>query len=161
MFRFWGFCFVLFCFLGPYPWQYGSSQARVESELQLLAYTTAIARQDLSRVFHLQQSSCQCWILDHRARPGIEPTSSRILGKFISTASQREIPMFSFMGQLDWATWLPRYLAKHHSECFFWMRLTFKSVDWVTQTSLCRVCVWGSSNQLKVWIEQNSWSSPE
>ena len=33
-----------FCFLGPYP--YVGSQARVESELQLLAYTTAHSNAD-------------------------------------------------------------------------------------------------------------------
>ena len=34
----------------------------VESELQLPAYTTATATQDLSRVCNLHQSSRQCWI---------------------------------------------------------------------------------------------------
>ena len=34
----------------------------VESELQLLVYTTATATQDLSRVFDLHHSSWQCWI---------------------------------------------------------------------------------------------------
>ena len=36
----------------------------VKSELQLLAYTTAIATQDLSHVCSLHHSSQQCWILN-------------------------------------------------------------------------------------------------
>jgi len=36
----------------------------VKSELQLLAYTTATAMQDLSRVCNLHYSSPQCWILN-------------------------------------------------------------------------------------------------
>ena len=36
----------------------------VESELQLLACTTATATQDLSRVWDLRHSSQQCWILN-------------------------------------------------------------------------------------------------
>lgn len=42
--------------------------------------------------------------------------------------------MVNFMCRLDWATVCPTYLIKHYSRCFlrgyFWMRLTFKSVDW-------------------------------
>ena len=36
----------------------------VESELQQLAYTTAIAMPDLNHVFDLHYSSWQCWILN-------------------------------------------------------------------------------------------------
>ena len=36
----------------------------IESEIQLLAYTTATAMQDLSRVCNLHHSSLQCWILN-------------------------------------------------------------------------------------------------
>ena len=42
----------------------------VESELQLLAYATAIATLDLS---------CNSWSLTHWAKPGAEPSSSRTL----------------------------------------------------------------------------------
>ena len=37
---------------------------QVESELQLLAYTTATATPDPSRIFDLHHSSQQCWILN-------------------------------------------------------------------------------------------------
>ena len=46
------------------PTAYGNSQARGESELQLLAYTTAIATQDLSSICNLHHSSWQCQILN-------------------------------------------------------------------------------------------------
>ena len=43
------------------PTAYGGSQARVESELQLLAYTTATI-QDLSCICNLHHSSQQRWV---------------------------------------------------------------------------------------------------
>ena len=43
---------------------YGGSQAKGPVELQLLAYTTATAMQDPSRVCDLHHSSQQCWILN-------------------------------------------------------------------------------------------------
>ena len=45
----------------------------VESELQLPAYATATATQDLSHVFDLHLNSQQHQILNHWARLGIEP----------------------------------------------------------------------------------------
>ena len=73
--------FFFFVFLGPHPQHMeGSSQAGVESEQQLPAYTTATATRDSSRVFHLHHSSGQRWILN----PGIEPASSWILIRFVN-----------------------------------------------------------------------------
>ena len=57
------FCFVLFClvfcFLGPRPWHMGAPRLGVKSELQMLAYATATAMQDLSYVWDLHYSSWQ------------------------------------------------------------------------------------------------------
>ena len=50
------FIFFFFLFRAT-PTIYGSSQVRVKSELQLLAYTTATATQDLSCVCDLHHSS--------------------------------------------------------------------------------------------------------
>ena len=61
----------------------------VESDTQLLAYTTDTAMQDPSNVCNLHHSSQKQWI--HWARPGIEPTFSWILGRFISVAPQWEL----------------------------------------------------------------------
>ena len=37
------YIFFYFCFLGPHPWHMDVPRLGVESELQLLAYTTATA----------------------------------------------------------------------------------------------------------------------
>ena len=47
----------LFCFLGPHPRHMEVPRLGVQSELQLPAYTTAIAMQDLSCVCNLHHSS--------------------------------------------------------------------------------------------------------
>ena len=60
--------FVLFCFvfilLGPHLQHLEVPRPGVESELQLLAYTTVTAMQDLSHVCDLHHSSRQHWILN-------------------------------------------------------------------------------------------------
>ena len=58
---------MLFCFFLLFravPVAYGSFQAGVKSELQLLAYATATATPDPSRVWDLHHSSRQCRISD-------------------------------------------------------------------------------------------------
>ena len=79
-------CLLACFFLGLHLWHMkGSSQARVKLlEQQLLAYTTATAMQDLSRVCDLYHRSQQCRI----PNPGIKPTSSWVLVRFIYTAPQ-------------------------------------------------------------------------
>ena len=56
--------FFFFCFLGLNPRHTEVPRLGVESELQLLAYTTAIATQDLSRGYDLHHSSRQHQILN-------------------------------------------------------------------------------------------------
>ena len=53
-----------FCFLGPHLWHMEVPRLGVESELQLLAYTTATATGDLNCVCNLYHGSQQCWILN-------------------------------------------------------------------------------------------------
>ena len=59
------FCFV---FLGLYLQHMEFSRLGVELELQLLAYATAIAMPDLSRVCELHHSSRQCGMLNPLSR---------------------------------------------------------------------------------------------
>ena len=61
------FLFPFFCFLGLHPQHMKVLRLGVESELQLLAYTTDIAT-DLSRVCDLHHSSWQCRILNPLSR---------------------------------------------------------------------------------------------
>ena len=53
----------LFCSLGPQMWHMEVPRLGVEWEPQLLAYTTAIATQDLNHIHDLHHSSEQRWIL--------------------------------------------------------------------------------------------------
>ena len=55
-------CFFFFDFLGPLMFHMELPRLRVDSELQLPAYTTATARQDLSQVFDLHPSTRPRWI---------------------------------------------------------------------------------------------------
>ena len=83
---FWfAFC-LFFSFLELHLWHMQLPRLGVESELQLPAYTmaTAIAIRDRSHVCNLYQSSWECQILTHWARPGIKPASSWILFRFIT-----------------------------------------------------------------------------
>ena len=62
-------CFVLFFFFffvssRATPAAHGGSEARVQLELELLAYTRATATWNLSRVCDLHHSSWQCQILN-------------------------------------------------------------------------------------------------
>ena len=55
---------LLSCFLGLHPWLMEVPRLRVKVELQLLAYTTAIAMWDPSHICNLHHSSWQCQILN-------------------------------------------------------------------------------------------------
>ena len=57
-------CFLFFCFLGLHLQHIEVSRLVVKSELQLPAYTTAAAMQDLSCVCDLHYSSRQCPLLN-------------------------------------------------------------------------------------------------
>ena len=72
--------FFLFFFLGLYLWHMEVPKLGADSELQLLAYTTATAMPDLSCVCDVCLSLLQCQIFD----PGIEPASSWILIGFLT-----------------------------------------------------------------------------
>ena len=58
------FKFFCFCFLGPHMWHKEIPRRGVESELQLLAYTTATPTPDPSHTCDLHQSSQQGRILN-------------------------------------------------------------------------------------------------
>ena len=56
--------FFYFVFLGPHPLHMEVPRLQIESEIQLLAYTTAIAMQDPSHICELHHSSLQHRIPD-------------------------------------------------------------------------------------------------
>ena len=57
---------------------------RAELELKPPTYTTTTATPDLSHVCNLHHRSQQCRVLNHRAKPGVKPTSSGILVGFLT-----------------------------------------------------------------------------
>ena len=95
---------------------------RIESELQLPAYSTATVTRGLSHICDLHHSSRQCRSPTHWARPGIEPTSSWILVRFVSTVPQWELLFLSLIWKhgTKWETkliflfWITKQLYQHH-----------------------------------------------
>ena len=78
--------FTYFCFLGLHLQHVEVPRLGIESELQLLAYTTATAMRDLSHVWNLCHRSF-ARSLTHWARPGIEPSASLILVGIVTPLS--------------------------------------------------------------------------
>ena len=84
------FCFVfVFCFLGLHSQKV--PKLGVKLELQLLAYTTATATQDLSRICKLHHRSQQCQILKALSKTRDQTTTSWLLVGFLSNAQQWEL----------------------------------------------------------------------
>ena len=79
------FCFVLFCLFRATPMAYGGSQARVQSEQHLPAYTTATSYLSCARS------------LTHWTRPGIEPATSWFLVGFVNHCATTGTPYFFFL----------------------------------------------------------------
>ena len=90
------FFFFAFCFLGLYPQHKEAPRLGAESELQLLAYTTATATpiQAVSVTYTAAHGKARS--LTHWARPGTEPASSWILVRFVTVEPRRELPGIFF-----------------------------------------------------------------
>ena len=88
--------YFMFCFLGPHLRHMDVPRLGVESELQLLAYTTATATLDLSCVFDLYHSSQHLPILNplSKARDGtpIPVNTSQVHYPWATMGT----PMYSF-----------------------------------------------------------------
>ena len=85
------YSFIYISFLGLHLQHLEVPRLRAQSKQQLLAYPRATVTRDPSLMCDNARS------LTHWAWPGIEPTSSRILVRFISAVSQRELPMCLFI----------------------------------------------------------------
>ena len=89
--------FVFFICLGPHPQHMEVLRLGAESELQLLAYTTATATlwiQALSATYTTAHSNARS--ITHWVRPGIKPESSWMLVRFISTEPWQELWVVHF-----------------------------------------------------------------
>ena len=69
----------------------------VELELQLQAYPTTTATQDLSHVCDLTAAHCNARLLTPLGEAGIEPTFSWILVGFVTAEPQWELPENNFL----------------------------------------------------------------
>ena len=87
------FIYLFLVILGLHLWHMEVHRLGVELELQLLAYTTATLTWDLSLICDLHHNPW-CQIL--RVGPGIEPTSSWILVRFITAEPRWELPVIHF-----------------------------------------------------------------
>ena len=110
------FFFFSFLSLGLYPWHMDDlSRLRVESELQLLAYTTATARWDPSHICNLYHSSWQCRILnplsEARAWTQVLMDASQVCDCWATTGTPE---WTSFLYKFHWpskrrgTSWLPQ-----------------------------------------------------
>ena len=90
----WHSLLILFFFLRAAPAAYGSSQARGQIRSAAAAYATATApaTQDPS---HVAEAHRNTGSLNHWAKPGMEPVSSRILVGFVTAELQQELHTFS------------------------------------------------------------------
>ena len=80
------------CFLGPHPQHMKVPRLGVKLELQLPAYTTAMAMPDPSNVCDLHHSSQQCQILNPLSKAMDQTESPWRLVRFVSTEPQQELP---------------------------------------------------------------------
>ena len=85
------YLFIYFVFLGPHLWHMEGPRLGIESELQLLTYTTATATATWESTPQLTSNSKS---LTHWARPGIEPMASWIPVRFITAKLQWELNRF-------------------------------------------------------------------
>ena len=82
----------LFCFLGPHLQHMEVPRVGVESEPQQPAYVIATATRDPSLICNLHHTAhSNAGSLTQRARPGIKPTTSWLLVRFVSTEQQQEL----------------------------------------------------------------------
>ena len=89
--------FLSFVFLGPHLQHMEVPRLGIKSKLQLSATATATVIWDTSHVCNLYHTTAQdnARSPTHWARAGIEPTSSWILVRFVSTMPQWELPWSS------------------------------------------------------------------
>ena len=87
--------FTLFCLLRPHRKHIDVPRLGVESELHLPAYTTARANPIRAESATYTTAHRNSRFLTHWSRPGIEPVSSWILVRFLSTELRWELHKIS------------------------------------------------------------------
>ena len=88
-----------FFFLGPHQWLMEVPRPGIESELQLPAYTTATAKQDLSHVCDLPHSSRQCRILNPLGEARDRTHNFTVPSRLVSAVPQWELLILTIFKQ--------------------------------------------------------------
>ena len=101
------FLFFFFCFLGPHPRNMEVSRLGVRSELQLLAYATALPTRDLSHICSLQHSSRQRWIFNPLSEARDEPETLWFLVGFVNPWATKGTPQMIFLRYASHRLWIP------------------------------------------------------
>ena len=95
------FIFLFYCFLGLHQWHMEVPRLGVGSELQLPAYTTATAMQDLSCIFDLHHSSQQHQILNPMSKARGRTCNLMVLVRFVSAVPWQELNISLFYMRLE------------------------------------------------------------
>ena len=119
------FCFV--CFLGPHPSHMEVPRIGVESELQLLAYTTAPATWDLHCVCDLHPSSRQCWIPDPLSKARDWTCIFMDTSRILSNAQQRELLIFKNLLVQAYTSPLQEFTFKY---CYYRVKISYIFIFW-------------------------------
>ena len=85
------FIYLYFSFLGPHPWRMDVPRLGVELELQPPATATATAMPDPNHIWTYATAQGNAEYLTYWVRPGIEPASSQLLGRFVTAEPQWEL----------------------------------------------------------------------
>ena len=91
------FLFFSFFFSGPQVQYMEVPRLGIKSEIQLPAYTTAMAMPDPNYFCNLHDSHSNARYLTHWAGPGIEPASSWILVGIVTTETQWKLCSSTFL----------------------------------------------------------------
>ena len=106
----WFSCFIMkyvFCFLELHLWHVEIPRLGVELELQLPAYATATATQDLSRVCELRHSSRNARSLTHWVRPRDQPPNLMVPSRIhFHCPTTRSPEVVSFIPDREWFLFL-------------------------------------------------------
>ena len=133
-------CCLFFSFLGPKLWHMDLPRLGVQLELQLPAYAAATAIQYLSHICVYTTARGNTGSLTYQARPGIEPTSSRILVKLVIAEPQWELLAwilfyiyndFYFLFSYSWLTGFCQFSTVTHTCIHFFSHIIRLHHNWL------------------------------
>ena len=134
----------------------GGSQARVESEIQLLAYTTATATPYSSRVCDIHHSSQQCCILNPLSEA--RDQTHILMGPSLGLNSAMLVLHNSRLGTpfyIPTHSVSPKQIAKQELHVKALPLFTMYSHDKVKKRYQKNICTHGLRNEINTSVEQS------